>query len=61
MVSFKLRGENERRRLSQEEKHVANTASEYRRRVAEGDGSGQHRSRTILNRVQNFIRESNKP
>lgn len=60
-ISPEMRRELERRRLSQEEKRVANAAAEYRRRVAEGDGSGQHRSRAILNRVQNFIGESNKP
>lgn len=60
-ISPEMRRELERRRLSQEEKRVAKAAAEYRRRVAEGDGSGQHRSRAILNRVQNFIGESNKP
>ncbi|EPS27772.1 hypothetical protein PDE_02716 [Penicillium oxalicum 114-2] len=61
-VSPEMRRELERRRLSQEEKRVANAAAEYRRRVAEGgDGGVQHRSRAILNRVQNFIGESNKP
>lgn len=60
-ISPEMRRELERRRLSQEEKRVANAAAEYRRRVAEGDASGQHRSRAILNRVQNLMGESNKP
>lgn len=59
-ISPEMRRELERRRLSLEEKRVANAAAEYRRRVAEGDGSSQHRSRAILNRVQTFIGESNK-
>lgn len=60
-ISPETRRELERRRLSQEEKRVANAAAEYRRRVAEGDGSGQHRSPAIQNRVQNLLGESTKP
>ncbi|KAF7719300.1 Uncharacterized protein PECH_004763 [Penicillium ucsense] len=61
-ISPEMRRELERRRLSQEEKRVANAAAEYRRRVAEGgDGGGQPRSRAIMNRMQNFLGESNKP
>ncbi|KAJ5157334.1 Actin-regulating kinase PRK1 [Penicillium canariense] len=60
-ISPEMRRELERRRLSQEEKRVAHAAAEYRRRAADGDGSGQHRSRAILNRVQNLLGESNKP
>ncbi|CRL27250.1 Serine/threonine-protein kinase STK [Penicillium camemberti] len=66
-ISPEMRRELERRRLSQEEKRVANAAAEYRRRVAEtGDGGGRAigdgaRSRTIQNKVQSLFRESEKP
>lgn len=65
-ISPEMRRELERRRLSQEEKRVANAAAEYRRRVAEGDGGGRAigdgtRSRTILNKVQSLLGESEKP
>lgn len=64
-ISPETRRELERRRLSQEEKRVANAAAEYRRRVAENDGgkggAESHRSRAIQNRVQTLIGESNKP
>lgn len=58
-VSPEMRRELERRRLSQEEKRVANAAAEYRRRVAE-DGSGRAggdglRSQVIQNRVQSLL------
>ncbi|KAJ5944755.1 hypothetical protein N7516_004923 [Penicillium verrucosum] len=66
-ISPEMRRELERRRLSQEEKRVANAAAEYRRRVAEtGDGGGRvisegARSRTIQNKVQSLFGESEKP
>ncbi|KAJ5678988.1 Actin-regulating kinase PRK1 [Penicillium macrosclerotiorum] len=60
-ISPEMRRELERRRLSQEEKRVASAAAEYRRRVAEGEASGQQRSRAIQNRVQNLLGESKKP
>lgn len=64
-ISPEMRRELERRRLSQEEKRVANAAAEYRRRVAE-DGSGRAgadgaRSRVIQNRVQSLLSETQKP
>ncbi|KAJ5208291.1 hypothetical protein N7449_002670 [Penicillium cf. viridicatum] len=65
-ISPEMRRELERRRLSQEEKRVANAAAEYRRRVAEtGDGGGRAigdgaRSRTIQNKVQSLFGESEK-
>lgn len=65
-ISPEMRRELERRRLSQEEKRVANAAAEYRRRVAENEGGGRAggdgpRSRAIQNRVQSLLGESNKP
>ncbi|KAJ5834436.1 hypothetical protein N7447_000462 [Penicillium robsamsonii] len=66
-ISPEMRRELERRRLSQEEKRVANAAAEYRRRVAEaGDGGGRAmgdgaRSRTIQNKVQSLLGEAEKP
>ncbi|CAG7924012.1 unnamed protein product [Penicillium olsonii] len=66
-ISPEMRRELERRRLSQEEKRVANAAAEYRRRVAEkGDGGGRApgdgpRSRTIQNKMQSLFADSEKP
>ncbi|KAJ5084518.1 hypothetical protein NUU61_009097 [Penicillium alfredii] len=66
-ISPEMRRELERRRLSQEEKRVANAAAEYRRRVAEsGDAGGRGnndgpRSRAIQNKVQTLFSESSKP
>jgi AP2-associated kinase len=66
-ISPEMRRELERRRLSQEEKRVANAAAEYRRRLAEkGDGGGRAtgegpRSRTIQSKVQSLLGESEKP
>lgn len=66
-ISPEMRRELERRRLSQEEKRVATAAAEYRRRVAEkGDAGGRApgdgpRSRTIQNKVQSLLGESEKP
>lgn len=65
-ISPEMRRELERRRLSQEEKRVANAAAEYRRRVAEkGDGGGRAasdggRSRTIQSKMQSLLGESDK-
>lgn len=67
-ISPEMRRELERRRLSQEEKRVANAAVEYRRRVAEkGEGGsrsiidGSGRSNAIQNKVQSLMEENNKP
>ncbi|KAJ5938877.1 hypothetical protein N7466_002011 [Penicillium verhagenii] len=64
-ISPEMRRELERRRLSLEEKRVANAAAEYRRRVAE-EGGGRAgadgpRSRVIQNRVQTLLGETQKP
>ncbi|KAB8078523.1 hypothetical protein BDV29DRAFT_166123 [Aspergillus leporis] len=64
-ISPEMRRELERRRLSQEEKRVANAAAEYRRQVSErGEGGwrpgNDTRSLSILNRVQTFLEESSK-
>ena len=58
-----VRRELERRRLSQEEKRVAEAAAEYRRRLAEqGDGgkgkAGPTRASTIQNRVKELLDDS---
>ncbi|KAH8422756.1 putative serine/threonine protein kinase [Aspergillus melleus] len=61
-ISPEMRRELERRRLSQEEKRVANAAAEYRRQVAEGGGRGDTpRSLAIQGRVKNLLAEGNKP
>lgn len=65
-ISPETRRELERRRLSQEEKRVANAAAEYRRRVAEkGEGgrtgSDGPRAISIQNRVQSLFGDTNKP
>ncbi|KAI9934261.1 hypothetical protein MW887_005335 [Aspergillus wentii] len=66
-ISPEMRRELERRRLSQEERRVAEAAAEYRRRAAErgeggwrpgGDGT---RSAVIQNRVQSLMGDTNKP
>lgn len=66
-ISPEMRRELERRRLSQEEKRVANAAVEYRRRVAEkGEGGsrsvtdGSGRSNAIQNKVQSLMEENNR-
>lgn len=63
-ISPEMRRELERRRLSQEEKRVANAGEEYRRRVAEkGEGgpAGEGpRSLSIQNRVQTLFGDSSK-
>ena len=58
-----VRRELERRRLSQEEKRVADAAAEYRRRIAaQGEGSrgasGLTRASTIQNRVKSLLDDS---
>ncbi|KAL4911524.1 hypothetical protein BDW74DRAFT_143059 [Aspergillus multicolor] len=66
-ISPEMRRELERRRLSQEEKRVANAAAEYRRRVAERGEGGRRaptdatRSPAILNRVQTLLSDASKP
>ncbi|PLB46827.1 hypothetical protein P170DRAFT_448575 [Aspergillus steynii IBT 23096] len=61
-ISPEMRRELERRRLSQEEKRVANAAAEYRRQVAEGSGRGDTpRSLAIQGRVKTLLAEGNKP
>ncbi|KAF7589452.1 hypothetical protein BBP40_004289 [Aspergillus hancockii] len=64
-ISPEMRRELERRRLSQEEKRVANAAAEYRRQVSERGEGGYRpgpdtRSLAIQNRVQTFLEESGK-
>ncbi|KAL2821118.1 kinase-like domain-containing protein [Aspergillus granulosus] len=59
-ISPEMRRELERRRLSQEEKRVANAAAEYRRRVAEKGEGGRQGGPGILSRVQTLLGESNK-
>lgn len=64
-ISPEMRRELERRRLSQEEKRVANAAAEYRRRLAErGEGNrGPEipKAPAIQNKVQSLLQENNKP
>ena len=58
------RRELERRRLSAEEKRVANAAAEYRKRLAEKDGEGGRdptRAVSIQNKVQSLLKENDKP
>jgi AP2-associated kinase len=60
-----VRRELERRRLSQEEKRVADAAAEYRRRLAEKDAGGPQsnaptRASTIQNRVRSLLDDSQK-
>ncbi|SLM41035.1 nak protein kinase [Lasallia pustulata] len=63
-----VRRELERRRLSQEEKRVANAAAEYRQRVAErGDttrgparGGPANRATSIQSKVQSLLNESGR-
>lgn len=62
-VSPEMRRELERRRLSQEEKRVANAAAEYRLRVA-GRGTGGRegtKSPVIQNRVQSLLQDNSRP
>ncbi|ODH38886.1 NAK/BIKE protein kinase [Paracoccidioides brasiliensis] len=68
-ISPEARRELERRRLSQEEKRVANAAAEYRQRLAErreeggrADGrSDRRRSAIIQSKVQSLLKENDKP
>ena len=63
-ISPEMRRELERRRLSQEEKRVAQAAAEYRRQVAEGGAvtrDPSSRSNAIQNRVQSLLSEGHKP
>ncbi|GAM39204.1 Ark1/Prk1 family protein kinase [Talaromyces pinophilus] len=62
-ISPEMRRELERRRLSQEEKRVANAAAEYRLRVA-GRGTGGRegiKSPAIQNRVQSLLQDNSRP
>ncbi|PGH20425.1 NAK/BIKE protein kinase [Polytolypa hystricis UAMH7299] len=66
-ISPEMRRELERRRLSQEEKRVANAAAEYRMRLAErgeeGVGGGRPdgpRAVAIQNKVQALLQENSK-
>ena len=67
-VPPEVRRELERRRLSQEEKRVANAAAEYRQRVAErGDtirgrarGGPVNRATSIQSKVQSLLNESGR-
>lgn len=64
-ISPEMRRELERRRLSQEEKRVANAAAEYRRRLSEKGEGGRAgndgpRPLAIQNRVQTLFGDSNK-
>ncbi|KAL1986258.1 hypothetical protein VTN96DRAFT_6626 [Rasamsonia emersonii] len=62
-ISPEMRRELERRRLSQEERRVANAAAEYRLRVA-GKGVGGRdgtKSPVIQSKVQSLLQNSNQP
>lgn len=62
-ISPEMRRELERRRLSQEERRVANAAAEYRQRVA-GRGTGGRegtKAPAIQNRVQSLLQENSRP
>ena len=64
-VSPEIRRELERRRLSTEEKRVANAAAEYKKRLATqggtGGSAGPTRAATIQNKVQSLLQENDKP
>ncbi|WEW55275.1 Ark- serine/threonine protein kinase [Emydomyces testavorans] len=64
-LSPETRRELERRRLSQEEKRIANAAAEYRQRVAEKGGLGGMadgtKSLMIQNKVQSLLKDNVKP
>ncbi|OAT08820.1 NAK/BIKE protein kinase [Blastomyces gilchristii SLH14081] len=67
-ISPEMRRELERRRLSQEEKRVANAAAEYRQRLAErGEDGGLSggriegiRSASIQSKVQSLLKENDR-
>jgi AP2-associated kinase len=64
-LSPEMRRELERRRLSAEEKRVANAAAEYRKRLAERGGERSNRDPTravsIQNKVQSLLKENDGP
>ena len=67
-ISPEMRRELERRRMSMEERRVAQAAAEYRARVAERGEGGAHmggvertRSTSIQNKVQAFLQDQQKP
>jgi AP2-associated kinase len=63
-LSPETRRELERRRLSAEEKRVANAAAEYRKRLAEKGGErGRDPTRavSIQNKVQSLLKENDRP
>jgi AP2-associated kinase len=58
-----MKRELERRRLSQEEKRVADAAAEYRKRLAQQGGkpaSGPSKASSIQNRVKTLLEDSSK-
>lgn len=62
-ISPEMRRELERRRLSQEEKRVANAAAEYRLQVA-GRGTGGRdgaKAPAIQNKMQTLLQEKSRP
>ena len=67
-ISPEMRRELERRRMSMEERRVAQAAAEYRARVAERGEGGAHmggvdrsRSTSIQNKMQAFLQDQQKP
>ena len=63
-LSPEMRREMERRRLSAEEKRVANAAAEYRKRLAERGGERGRdptRAASIQNKVQSLLQENDRP
>ncbi|KAF7503556.1 hypothetical protein GJ744_003629 [Endocarpon pusillum] len=63
-LSPETRRELERRRLSAEEKRVANAAAEYRKRLAERGGERGRdptRALSIQNKVQSLLKENDRP
>lgn len=63
-ISPEMRREMERRRLSQEEKRVANAAAEYRQRVSGRNGAGGRdggaKAAAIQNKVQSLLQENTR-
>ena len=63
-ISAEARRENERRRLSAEERRVAEGAANYRKHIAERDGtreSGTTKAISIQNKVRSLLKENDKP
>jgi AP2-associated kinase len=63
-LSPEMRRELERRRLSAEEKRVANAAAEYRKKLAEKGGERGRdptRAASIQNKVQSLLQENDRP